>query len=87
MIEEDRKTECKWNLTQWIKAYRRELDKRHDQDMLEIEKLLGDYLKAMLDLAHRQLLREKISLSEYYRATQLLAYCGARMNKVCEEEI
>jgi hypothetical protein len=55
--------------------------------MLEIEKLLRDYLVAMLDLAHKQLLRGKISLSEYYRTTQMLAFCGERVNKACEEEI
>jgi hypothetical protein len=85
MIEEEREIECKWNLTQWIKTYQRDLDRHHNQEMLEIEKLLGDYLKAMLDLAHRQLLRGKISLSEYYQTTQMLAYCGERINKVCEE--
>ena len=78
-------TEGNLNLTQWIRAYNRELDRRIHQEMLEIEKLLGDYLKAMLDLAHRQLLRGKISLSEYYQTTQMLAYCGERINKACEE--
>jgi hypothetical protein len=87
MIEEDRKTEGNRNLTQWIKVYQRDLDRRHNQEMLEIEKLLRDYLVAMLDLAHRQLLRGKISLSEYYQATQMLAYCGETVNKVCQEEI
>jgi hypothetical protein len=75
------------NLTQWIKIYQRELDRRNDKEMAEIEKLLKDYLVAMLDLAHRQLLRGRMSLSEYYRTTQMLAYCGERINKACEEEI
>lgn len=75
------------NLTDWIKTYQRDLDRRHNQEMLEIEKLLRDYLVAMLDLAHKQLLRGKISLSEYYRTTQMLAFCGERVNKACEEEI
>jgi hypothetical protein len=84
-MEKGQETECKWSLTQWIKAFNWELDRRHNQEMQEIEKLLRDYLKAMLDLTHGQLLRGRISLSEYYQTTQMMAYCGERITKVCEE--
>jgi hypothetical protein len=87
MIEEDRKTESKWNLTQWIKIYQRDLDRRHNQEMVEIERLLKDYLESMLHKTLLRLINGNISLSEYYKDTQMLAYNGERVNKACEEEI
>jgi hypothetical protein len=82
-MERDRKTDC--NLTQWIKAYQRELDRHIHTEMLELEKLLKDYLEAMLNLCHRRLLRGTISLSQYYKDTMMLAECGQRLNRIDED--
>ena len=71
---------------QW-RAFDRRLEKHLEKEMLEVEKLLKEYLIAMLELTHRRLIDGRIGLSEYYRTTQMLAYCGERVNKVCEEEI
>ena len=71
---------------QW-RAFDRRLEKHLEKEMLEVEKLLKDYLEAMLNLTHRRLIDGRISLSQYYKDTQMLACCGGRVNKVCEEEI
>jgi hypothetical protein len=74
-----------WFKKNKIRGFSQRLERHIEKEMAELEKLLRDYLIAMLDLCHRRLLRGKISLSEYYRTTQMLAYCGERVNKVCEE--
>jgi hypothetical protein len=56
------------------------LDRHIEKELLETEKLLKDYLVAMLNLTHRRLIEGRITLSEYYRDTQMLAYWGQRLN-------
>jgi hypothetical protein len=71
---------------QW-RAFDRRLEKHLEKEMLELEKLLKEYLIAMLDLTHRRLIRGRISLSEYYRDTQMLTYCGERVRRCTEEDL
>lgn len=71
---------------QW-RAFDRRLEKHLEREMLEVEGLLRGYLVAMLDLTHRRLIDGRISLSEYYRTTEMLAYCGERLNHLAEENL
>jgi hypothetical protein len=61
------------------------LERHIEKEMLELEKLLKDYLVAMLDLCHRRLLRGRISLSQYYKETMMLAHSGQRLNRIDED--
>jgi len=56
------------------------LDRHIENEMAEVEKLLKDYLERTLHLTHRRLIDGRISLSQYYRDTQMLAYWGQRLN-------
>lgn len=62
-----------------IRGILRGLEAENRKLMLEVENLLKDYLVAMLDLTHRRLIGGKISLSQYYRDTQMLACCAERL--------
>jgi hypothetical protein len=84
---ENMEIDQEWFTKNKIKQVLRRSEAQHRREMLEIERLLRDYLVAMLDLTHRRLIDGRISLSQYYRDTQMLAYCGERVNRVCEEEI
>ena len=76
-----------WFTKNKIQQVLRRSEAQQQREMLEIEKLLRDYLVAMLDLTHRQLIRGQISLSDYYRTTQMIAHCGERLNELAEEEL
>jgi|GEM_PF-5210200 len=76
-----------WFKRNRIKGILRRLEAENERLMAEIEKLLRDYLVAMLDLTHKRLIRGQISLSRYYRDTQKLACCGERMNHLAEEDL
>lgn len=75
-----------WFTKNRIREFSRRLDAHLEKEMLEVERLLKDYLVAMLDLTHRRLIDGRIRLVEYYRTTQALAYCGKRLNHLAEEE-
>lgn len=62
-----------------------QLEAHQEKEMLEIERLLFDYLEAMLHKTHRQLLRGAISLPQYYKETMMLAECGQRLNRIDED--
>ena len=76
-----------WFKKNKIQQFLRRLETHQRKEMLEIERLLKDYLEAMLDLTHRRLIDGRISLSRYYRDTQMLAYCGERVRRCIEEDL
>lgn len=70
-----------WFTKNKIKGVLRRLDRENEELLAEVEKLLKDYLIAMLDLTHRRLVDGKIGLTEYYSDTQMLANCAERINQ------
>lgn len=70
-----------WFKKNRIRAISRRLDVENERLMAEIEKLLKDYLAAMLYLSHRRLIDGRITLSQYFRDVQMLACCGERLNQ------
>jgi len=70
---------------QW-RAFDRRLDREIKKDLNECEALLRELYVVCLDKLHRRLIRGNISLSQYYRETQIIANCAERLNSLAEEE-
>lgn len=62
----------------------RESEKLVERGLIETEKLLRDYLTAMLSLTHERLVAGRIDLPRYYKDTEMLAYCIERLNKLSD---